>query len=155
MPLLGNTRKRRGFAYITVPEHVFKELLKLHGIEFNGRKSVIEKAKTPSKKTAGKNKQASLKSQSPVTGFEIETSKPGPPIQRITGSYRNAVLPKKSAIGFFSDIILKGLNVKSINKQVKGGRMYIKALPGTKLTQLNHYVLPTLEEYSFDAAAIQ
>ena len=138
-----------------MPEHVFKELLKLHGIEFNGRKSVIEKAKTPSKKTAGKSKQASLKSQSPVTDFEIETSKPGPPIQRITGSYRNAVLPKKSAIGFFLDIILKGLNAKSINKQVKGGRMYIKALPGAKSTQLNHYVLPTLEEYSFDAAAIQ
>ena len=59
MPLLGNTRKRRGFAYITVPEHVFKELLKLHGIEFNGRKLVIKKAKTPSKKTTGNNKQAS------------------------------------------------------------------------------------------------
>ena len=42
-PLLGNrnTGKRRGFAYMTVPEHVFKELLKLHGVEFNGRKLVI------------------------------------------------------------------------------------------------------------------
>ena len=44
---------------ITVPEHVFKELLKLHGIEFNGRNFVIKKAKTPSKKTTGNNKQAS------------------------------------------------------------------------------------------------
>ena len=42
-PLLGNrnTGKRRGFAYMAVPEHVFKELLKLHGVEFNGRKLVI------------------------------------------------------------------------------------------------------------------
>ena len=57
IPLLGNTGKQRSFTYITVPEHVFKELLKLHG--FNGRKLVIKKAKTPSKKTTGNNKQAS------------------------------------------------------------------------------------------------
>ena len=36
MPLLGNTGKRRGFAYITVLEHVGKELPKLHSIEFKG-----------------------------------------------------------------------------------------------------------------------
>ena len=39
-------------------------------------------------------------------------------------------------------------------QQVKGGRIYIKAFPGAKSTQLNHYVLPTLEEYSYDAAII-
>ena len=49
MPLLGNTRKRRGFADITVPEHLVKELLKLNGIELNGRNLVVEKAKTPPK----------------------------------------------------------------------------------------------------------
>ena len=38
MLLLGNTGKQRGFAYITVSEHVVKEFLILHGIEFNGRK---------------------------------------------------------------------------------------------------------------------
>ena len=37
------------------------------------------------------------------------------------------------------------MNIKSINKQVKGGRIYTKAFPGAKSTQLNHYVLPTLE----------
>ena len=51
MPLLGNTEKRRGFAYIA---NVVKELLKLHVIEFDGRKLVIERAKTPPKKTTGK-----------------------------------------------------------------------------------------------------
>ena len=59
-PLLGNTGNRKGFAYITVPEHVVEKLLKLHGIEFNGRKLVIEKAKTSPKKTTGKNKHAFL-----------------------------------------------------------------------------------------------
>ena len=55
-------RKATRFAYITVPEHVVKELLKLYGIEFNGRKLVIKKAKTPPKKPTGKNKQACPKS---------------------------------------------------------------------------------------------
>ena len=46
-----------------VPEHVVNEL-KLHSVELNGRKVVIEKAKTPPKKTTGKNRQAFLQTQS-------------------------------------------------------------------------------------------
>ena len=46
--------KTRSFWYITVPEHVFEKLFKFHGIVFNGRKLVIEKTKTPLKKTIGK-----------------------------------------------------------------------------------------------------
>ena len=47
--------------------------LKLHGIEFNRRKLVIEKEKTLSKKTTEKNKQAFLQMQSPAKDFEMET----------------------------------------------------------------------------------
>ena len=43
--------KTKSFCYITVPEHVFEKLFKLHGIAFNGRKLVIEKTKTPLEKT--------------------------------------------------------------------------------------------------------
>ena len=82
----------------------------------------------------------------------MEIFEPVPPIQRKTGSFRNAVLSKKGATALFSDSIPKGINIKSINKEVKGGRVYIKAFPGAKSTQLNHYVLPALEEYSYDAA---
>ena len=46
------------------------------------------------------------------------------------------------------------MNIKNINKQVKGGLISIKAFPGAKLTQLNYYVLPTLEEYCYIAAII-
>ena len=55
-----------------MPEHVVKELLKLHGIEFNGRQLVIEKTKTAPKKTTGKNQQAFLQTQSPAINFETE-----------------------------------------------------------------------------------
>ena len=32
---------------------------------------------------------------------------------------------------------------KGKNKQVKGGRIYIKVFPGAKSTELSHYLLPT------------
>ena len=80
MSRLENTGKRRGFAYITVPEHAHKEIVKLHSIEFNGRKLIIEKAKTPPKKTTGKNKQAFPQTQSPAMDFEMETLEPFSPI---------------------------------------------------------------------------
>ena len=61
MPRLGNTGKRRGFAYIAFSEDVVKELLKLQGIKFNCRKLVTEKAKTPPTKTNGKKGSFSAK----------------------------------------------------------------------------------------------
>ena len=112
MPQLGSAGKRRGFAYITVPERVVKELLKLHGIEFNGRTLVIEKAKTPPKKTIGKDKQAFLQLQLLATDFEMENFKSVSPIQRTTGSYRNAVLPKKGAIVLFQTAYPKERTLK-------------------------------------------
>ena len=44
------------------------------------------------------------------------------------------------------------MNIKEINRQIRGGRIHVKAFPEAKSTQLNHYVTPTLEEY--DAAII-
>ena len=46
------------------------------------------------------------------------------------------------------------MNIKEINRQIQGGRIHVKAFPGIKSTQPNHYVTPTLEEYSYDAAII-
>merc|ERR1712121_98243 len=41
------TNKSKNFAFVTVPEHVHAELIKLNGIEFYGKQLVIEEAKTP------------------------------------------------------------------------------------------------------------
>ena len=46
------------------------------------------------------------------------------------------------------------MNIKEIYRQIQGGRIHVKALPGAKSIQLNHYVTPALEEYSYDAAII-
>ena len=82
MPLLGNIGKRRGLAYTAVPNHVLKELLKLDGIEFNGRKLVIEKTKTPPKLTTRKSKQTFVQTQSAAIIFKMETFEPVPPSQQ-------------------------------------------------------------------------
>ena len=69
----------------------------------------------------------------------METFEPVPPNQRITGSCRNAALSKKGAIALFPDGILKGMNIKSINKQIKGGRVYIKAFPNQPSSTITFY----------------
>ena len=39
--------------------------------------------------------------------------------------------------------------MKHLHSHVKEGRTYFKAFPGTKTNQLNHYVIPTLEEFDW------
>ena len=46
------------------------------------------------------------------------------------------------------------MNIKEINRQIQGGKIHIKAFLRAKSTQLNHYVISTLEKYSYDAAII-
>ena len=50
--------------------------------------------------------------------------------------------------------IQKGMNIKEINRQIQRWQNHVKAFPGAISTQLNHYVTPTLEVYSYDAAII-
>ena len=46
------------------------------------------------------------------------------------------------------------MNIKEINREIQGVRIHVKAFLEAKSTQLNHYVTPTLEKYSSDAAII-
>ena len=117
---------------------------------------VIEKAKTPPKaKTMnGVNQNICLQTQPPQLDFDPENTVAYPPLQRIKNSYRNAVIPKKDEVALFSDSIPRGMSIKEINRQIQGGRIHVKAFPAAKSTQLNHYVIPTLGECSYDAAVI-
>ena len=53
------TGKSKNFAFVTAPEHVHTELIKLNGIEFYGRQLVIEeaKSKTENEKENKENKE--------------------------------------------------------------------------------------------------
>ena len=39
------TGKKKIFAYVTAPEHVITELVKLNGIQFNSKRIIVEEAK--------------------------------------------------------------------------------------------------------------
>ena len=128
------------------------ELLKLHGLGFKGKMLVIEKAKTPpkAKNINGVNQNICPQTQT----SQLDSDPESRPLQRIKNSYRNTVINKKGDIALFSDSIPRGMNIKEINRQIQGGRIHVKAFPGAKSTQLNHYVTSTPEEYSYDAVII-
>ena len=46
------------------------------------------------------------------------------------------------------------MKMKHLNSQVKEGRIQSKVFRGAKANQLNHYVIPTLEEFNYDCAII-
>ena len=90
--------------------------------------------------------------QPPQLVFDPENTVVSRPYQRIKNSYRNTVIPEKSDIALFSDSIPRGTDIKEIYRQIQGVGIHVEAFPGAKSTQLNHYVTPTLEKYSYDAA---
>ena len=63
-----NTGKKKYFAYVTAPEHVTGELIKLNGIEFNSKCMIVEEAKN--KPTAFSEANA-LRRTSPVFGNHL------------------------------------------------------------------------------------
>ena len=132
------------------------ELLNSHGIGFKGKPSLIEKAKFPpkAKSTNGGNQSICPQIQPPQLDFDPENTVASRPLQRIKNSYRYSTIPKKSDIALFLASIPRGMNIKEINRQIQGGRIHMKAFPGAKSIQLNHYVTPSLEEYSYDAAIV-
>ena len=46
------------------------------------------------------------------------------------------------------------MKMKHLNSQLKEGRKHLKASPGAKANQLNHYVIPTLDKFDYDWAII-
>ena len=122
-----STGKHRGFAFITTPDHVHDELLKLNGVEFKGRPIVVETAKT---RSAHQN--------------------------QATQNEANAELfyQSKKNIALFSDSIPRGIKFKELNQKINRGRIHLKAFPGARAQHLNHCLVPSLEEYEYDCAII-
>ena len=52
------------------------------------------------------------------------------------------------------DSIPQDMKLKQRNSQVKGGRIYLKALPGTKSESAISLRYPKLEEFDHDSAGI-
>ena len=63
-----NTGKQKYFAYVTAPEHITTELIKLNGIEFNSKCIIVEEAKHKSTTFSEANV---LRPTSPVFGNHL------------------------------------------------------------------------------------
>ena len=127
--------------FILAPCHVCNELVKLHGLEFQGRKIIIEEAKTPPRTllnelstSAVANDQQNMHKMSPTINDVRSRLPTAPteeqsPIQNINSTYSNAVMQKKKNIAHFLDSILRGIKMKRLNSQVKEGRIHLRSIP--------------------------
>ena len=46
------------------------------------------------------------------------------------------------------------MKMKHLSSQVEEGRIHLKAFPGAKANELDHYLVPTLEKFDYDCAII-
>ena len=109
-----------GHAFILAPCHVCNELIKLHGLEFYCRKIFIEEAKTPPKALLNElststvaNDQQNMHKMPPTINDVRSRLPTAPteeqsPIQNISSTYSNAVIPKKKNTALFLTVYLQG-----------------------------------------------
>ena len=106
MPLDENTGKSKGFAFLNVPQHIYNELEKLNGIEFQNHFIRIEEART-TKQTRG-----------------VPLNKQNRPNPTIMPKVNNVVIFDDSIVNFNRQIKYK------INKGLQSGRAQFKYFPG-------------------------
>ena len=105
-----------GHAFILATCHVCNELAKFHGLEFHGRKIIIEEAKTPHRtlvnelsRNAVANDQESMHKMPPAINGVGSSLPKAPteeqhPIHNINSVFSNAVIPKKKIIAHFGTL---------------------------------------------------
>ena len=76
------------------------------------------------------------------------------PVKRIQSTFSSVITKKRKKIVLFSDSILKNLRMGEFNSFIKKGEVSLKAFPGAKARQLNHYTIPLLEDNTYDGAII-
>ena len=154
-----------------MPEHVQKELLKLHGIEFRGNIIIIEEAtstriKRPDEQKTGLSrnrltephiqgsKTEVVKDSSENVDFIRANTVPG------NKSYADVAMSSKIKNGItkkvivFRDSIIRGIRVRDFNQQVKNGYAKFKCFPGCNSKEILHYTEPTLETGFYDSAIL-
>ena len=152
-------------------EHVQKELLKLHGIEFHGNIIIIEEAtstriKRPDEQKTGLSrnrltephiqgsKTEVVKDSSENVDFIRANTVPG------NKSYADVAMSSKIKNGItkkvivFRDSIIRGIRVRDFNQQVKNGYAKFKSFPGGNSKEILHYVEPSLETGFYDSAIL-
>ena len=167
----GKNEKNKGFGLAVMPEHVQKELLKLHGIEFHSNIIIIEeetptRIKRPDDQKTGlsRNKLTEPHTQGSTTEVVNDSSEN---VNFIRGntvpgnkSYADVAISRKTKnsitekVIVFGDSNIRGIRVREFNKQVKNGYAEFKSFPGCNSEEMLHYIEPTLETGFYDSAIL-
>ena len=161
MPLNRNGQTR-GFAFVTAPDHVRNELLKLNNIQFREKNLIIEAARSKMKtaKTIAKSNH-STRPQVVVNRFPehqdvFNGSKLVPGELSYTSAVKSTWLNsgKQNRIIIFGDSIFRGIRFREFNNEIKSGYAKFKTFPGADSKEILHYVNPTLESGNYDSAVL-
>ena len=137
MPLNRNGQTR-GFAFVTAPDHVRNELLKLNNIQFREKNLIIEAARSKMKtaKTIAKSNH-STRPQAVVNHFPehqdlFNGSKLVPGNLPYTSAVKSSRLNsgKQNRIIIFGDTIFRGIRFREFNNETKNGYAKFKTFPG-------------------------
>ena len=153
--LCSKTNNSRGFAFVTGPEHVLNELVKLNGKEFQEKNLVIDEAK----------KKPSTPSLTPLRKIPVEVSQK---YQRQTACNRTPIVPghksfleatkSKSTNSYntliFSDSIPKGIRMYQFNRALRNRRAKMLNFPGASSNEILHYIDVHLKEKLIDTVII-
>ena len=126
MSKLQQNGRHSSHAFVLLPCHVCDELVKLHGLEFHVRKSIIEEAKTPPRALV----------------CELSTTEEQHPIRTLIIHFLIQLYQRRKTSQFFWTVYLRHENETSkFPGEVRKNTFY--EFPGAKVNQLNHYVTPT------------
>ena len=116
------TRKSRGFAFITCPDHVYNELIKLNGIDFIETCIIVEEARsTRSRVNQGATNSVTRRPQVVVNQFlENQDIYFKPSVVPGNRSYSETVQSLRKVI-IFRDSIPRGIRIHEFNSLVKKG----------------------------------
>ena len=167
----GKTGKNEGFGFAVMPEHVQKELIKLHGIEFHSRIIIIEEAtstriKRPDEQNKGllRNRLTEPHRKRSTTevvndsaeniDFKRENTVPGNKSYADVAMSRNTKNGITKEVIFWGDSIFRGIRVRDFYQQVKNGYAKFKSFRGCNSKEMLYYIEPTLETGFYDSAIL-
>ena len=137
MPMRSHDQSK-GFAFITAPQHVTKELIKLNGVQFQGNCLIVEEARSRRKSSVRSNPHS--RPHVINNSSENENAFPGNnfvPVKRsLTGHTQNRIV-------IFGDSITCRIRVGDFNRELNAGHAKIRTFPVAILKEFPHYVTPT------------
>ena len=150
----------KGFALITAPQHVTKELVKLYGVQFQGNCLIVEEARSRRKSSVRSyphsrphviNNYSENENTCPKNNFvpgHVTYANTTKSVKRsLTGDTQNCIV-------IFGDSITPRIRVRNFNKELNTGHAKIRTFSGAISKEFPHYVTPTLEDDNFDIAIL-